>query len=275
MFWISFSLSAFAQDDKVDASENTHIVINDEEIQFADPLYIVDRRIFVPLRQVVEHLVGEVNWDTEKRQVLIHTSLGDHLIFTIDNLIMRFNDREYVMDTAPFIHEQRTYIPIRHAAEFLHAEVKWVEESRTAFLNLIPSLMENKLPYPVEVVEFDPESHPYFDLLTRIIQVEAGYESYEGQIAVGSVIMNRVQSERFPNSIYEVVYAPRQFSPAHNGLLDRSVPNESVLEAAKAVLNGENNVEGAFFFHNPKVSGGQFWNSLELVDEIGSHRFLK
>ncbi len=140
---------------------------------------------------------------------------------------------------------------------------------------VIPSLMENKLPYPIETVEFDPESHPYFDLLARIIQVEAGYEKYEGQLAVGSVIMNRVHSERFPNSIYEVVYAPGQFPPAHNGLLDRSVPNESVLKATKAVLNGVNNVEGALFFHNPKVSGGGFWNSLKLIDEIGGHRFLK
>ncbi len=60
LIWISFSLSAFAHD-KVDASESTHIVINDEEIQFDDPLYIVDQRTYIPIRHAAEFLHTEVN----------------------------------------------------------------------------------------------------------------------------------------------------------------------------------------------------------------------
>ncbi|MBD2845025.1 cell wall hydrolase [Paenibacillus sp. IB182496] len=112
-------------------------------------------------------------------------------------------------------------------------------------------------------------------LLARIIQVEAGYESYQSQLAVGSVIMNRVNSSRFPNTIKDVIYQRGQFPPAHNGLLDASVAGANAKKAAAAVLKGENNVPGALFFYNPAVTGGKYWDALTLVKEIGNHRYVK
>lgn len=308
-----------------DTGEDTQIIINNEVVTFTDPIYLDNGRLFAPVRQMVEYLGGEINWDPELRQIFITTALEDTLIFTIDEYEMQFNDHVYNMDVVPFIKENRTYIPIRHLAEFLHAHVSWDESTKTAAFTsvplrtlvkgdsmiqiseeyetttnlieernettalgfrlgdqikvVIPTIMEEKLPHPdtliVEEIVEEPETHPDFELLAKIIQAEAGWESYEGQIAVGSVIMNRVNSERFPDSIYDVIYARGQFGPVRNGALDRAVPNESVLKATQAVLDGENNVEGALYFHNPKVSWDSFWAGLEVVDQIGNHRFVK
>jgi spore germination cell wall hydrolase CwlJ-like protein len=112
-------------------------------------------------------------------------------------------------------------------------------------------------------------------LLAKITMVEAGYEPYEGQLAVVNVILNRLKDPRFPDTIRDVIYAPNQFPPAHNGLLDKAEPSESVWRAVREAVAGNNNVENAVYFYNPKVSSGKFWKSLTVIKDIGSHRFLK
>src|SRR5690606_4646513 len=114
-----------------------------------------------------------------------------------------------------------------------------------------------------------------YNLLAKLVQVESGYESYEGQLAVANVILNRVKSAKFPGSIKDVIYSGKQFPPAHNGLLDRSKPNASVLRATKDALNGKNNVKDSVYFFNPKYSKGSFWDNLTVIATIGNHRFAK
>lgn len=89
-------------------------------------------------------------------------------------------------------------------------------------------------------------------LLAAIIMCEAGGEPYEGQVAVGSVIMNRVNSSLFPNTISEVVYQSGQFSPVANGRLASTLASgnitDSCYQAANAVLAGTNNIGSCLFF---------------------------
>ena len=88
-------------------------------------------------------------------------------------------------------------------------------------------------------------------LLAAIIQCEAGNECYEGQVAVGAVVMNRVRSGRYPNSIYDVIYQPGQFTPAGQGMLSRVIangPKASCVQAAQEALNGTDNTGGATSF---------------------------
>ena len=89
-------------------------------------------------------------------------------------------------------------------------------------------------------------------LLASIIFCEAGNQPYEGQVAVGAVIMNRVRSGVYPNSISEVIYQSGQFSPAMSGWLDRVRANagysESALQAAEDALNGSNPVGDCLYF---------------------------
>lgn len=89
-------------------------------------------------------------------------------------------------------------------------------------------------------------------LLAAIIQCEAGNQSYECQLAVGAVVMNRVKSSRYPNSISKVVYQRRQFGPARNGSLSRRLSNgvsSTARKAAKAALSGTDNTGGCLYFN--------------------------
>lgn len=88
-------------------------------------------------------------------------------------------------------------------------------------------------------------------LLAALIQCEAGNESYEGQLAVGAAVMNRVKSGRYPNSIYEVIYQPSQFPPATSGKVASRIASgvkASCLQAAQEAINGMDNTGGAMSF---------------------------
>lgn len=88
-------------------------------------------------------------------------------------------------------------------------------------------------------------------LLAAIIQCEAGNELYEGQVAVGAVVMNRVRVAGYPGSIYEVIYQRGQFPPAGNGSVAKIVsngPKASCIQAAQEALNGTDNTSGATCF---------------------------
>lgn len=104
-------------------------------------------------------------------------------------------------------------------------------------------------------------------LLGALIQCEAGNQPYEGKVAVGAVVMNRVRSGAYPDTIYGVISASGQFSPAGNGALNRRLQNgvsESCLQAAQEAINGYSNVGDATHFRRVGVHEGI---------EIGGHVF--
>jgi len=120
-------------------------------------------------------------------------------------------------------------------------------------------------------ISIDPDE---LALLAKLVQVEAGNESYEGKLAVASVVMNRVSSDNFPDTVKDVIYAPHQFPPATNGLLDKAKASEDCIKAAKAALSGENNVPGAVYFFNARLEPKKL-KLVDVVKVIGSHTFAK
>ncbi len=90
------------------------------------------------------------------------------------------------------------------------------------------------------------------ELMASIIFCEAGNQSYEGQVAVGAVIMNRVRSASYPDSIEEVIYQPGQFGPAITGWLDKVRSSggytDSAMQAARDALSGANPIGGCLYF---------------------------
>lgn len=95
------------------------------------------------------------------------------------------------------------------------------------------------------------------DLLSRLIKAEAGGESYNTQLAVGAVVLNRVKSEKFPNTIkeviYEVSYGYYQFTPVLNGEINKQ-GNEQTLKAAKEALNGNDPTNNALYFFDNTIT---------------------
>lgn len=110
-------------------------------------------------------------------------------------------------------------------------------------------------------------------LLACLVYCEAGNQSYEGQLAVANVVLNRVKSSGFGNSISEVIYEAGQFSPASNGSLAKALnngPSSSALQAAKDALAGNNNI-GDYLYFNGYVDT----SSVNAYTIIGDHTFYK
>ena len=114
------------------------------------------------------------------------------------------------------------------------------------------------------------------NLLARLINGEARGESYTGQVAVGAVVLNRVESAEFPNTISGVIYQKGQFSCVTDGNFNKAIDKKStVYKAAKDALNGVDPTNGALFFYNPKTAKSKWLFGLETVTTIGNHRFAK
>lgn len=112
-------------------------------------------------------------------------------------------------------------------------------------------------------------------LLAKIINAEAGNQPYKGKLAVGNVVLNRVGSPGFPNTIRKVIYQKGQFSPVANGAINKK-PNEESIKAAKEVLAGSRVVDGdVLFFYNPKISRSSWMSKRKVVTKIGGHVFTR
>ncbi|WP_347563676.1 spore cortex-lytic enzyme [Pseudoflavonifractor sp. 524-17] len=110
------------------------------------------------------------------------------------------------------------------------------------------------------------------ELLARVISAEARGEPYSGQVAVGAVILNRVNHPSFPNSIAGVVYQPGAFTCMVDGQFDQPVA-DSAVRAARDAINGADPSGGAIYYFNPSTAtSGWIW-SRPLIKVIGQHRF--
>lgn len=103
-------------------------------------------------------------------------------------------------------------------------------------------------------------------LLAALIECEAGGESYAGKLAVGAVVMNRVKSSSFPNTISGVIYQSGQFSPVSNGKLSSTISSGSISSssytAAQAAISGEDNTGGAKYFRRGSSGGTVIGNQV-------------
>ncbi|RAP77760.1 cell wall hydrolase [Paenibacillus montanisoli] len=285
------------------------IKVNGETVKLNGSAIIAEGRTYVPVARIAKKFGAKLNWDNANEELYIHTALNDTVVLGNGVPVIYFNDERYRMEAPPRLIDGKLYAPLRTLASILHArlsatdkviELKTVQpatvteeygldgiiaqygSSKTGLLkrNGLLKTAEVTPGTKLSVVVPDflgkpakPFTEADLKLLAKITMVEAGYESYQGQLALANVILNRVKSGKFPDSIRGVIYSGRQFPPAHNGLLDKSKPHASALRAAKDALNGKNNIGNAVYFYNPAVTKGAFWSSLDVVATIGHHRF--
>ena len=113
-------------------------------------------------------------------------------------------------------------------------------------------------------------------LMARAINGEARGEPYEGQVAVGAVILNRVKDSRFPNSISGVIYQPGAFTAVSDGQINAVISEGStVYKAAQDAINGWDPTSGCVYYFNPNTATNKWIWSRPLVKTIGKHRFCK
>lgn len=120
----------------------------------------------------------------------------------------------------------------------------------------------------------DGYSSADYNLLARIISAESRGESYVGQVAVGAVILNRIEHPSFPDTVAGVVYQPGAFSCLYDGQFDEPVA-DSAYSAARDALNGWDPSGGAIYYYNPTTATNKWITSRPVITTIGRHVFCE
>jgi len=172
------------------------------------------------------------------------------------------------------------HLPLTVLAAAAGAELTWDPVSATAQFvsggDKVPSV-------PIYEEDVPGEADPAYDeetlyWLSRVISAESRGEPLEGQIAVGNVVLNRVRSDKYPNTVKEVVFDRRggvQFEPTANGTI-YDEPTASAVQAAKLCLDGADQVGDAIYFYAPALSAGAWIvKNCTYIKTIGCHKFYK
>lgn len=218
---------------------------------------VVDGVTYVPLRGLLERL-GDwtYRWDGARAEAVsplmtLTFPIGEPRLY-IDGLALS--------SPPAYLRDGRTYVPLRAVARLCGACVRW---------------QNWKTPVSVTSQTADCDAED-LDWLSRIISAESQGESYLGQLAVGAVVLNRVENKNYPNTIHDVVFEYNyayQFEPVANGAIYWEPTEKSVL-AAKACLNGARVLEDSQFFFNPSLSEGTWITANRTYQvTIGCHRF--
>ncbi|WP_373876541.1 spore cortex-lytic enzyme [Paenibacillus spongiae] len=115
-------------------------------------------------------------------------------------------------------------------------------------------------------------SKPELSKLARVIYGEARGESYKGQVAVGAVVMNRVQSSKFPNTLHGVIFEPSAFTAVNDGQY-WLIPDATAFQAAKDAVKGWDPTGNALFYYNPDTATSDWSRSRTVSKKIGNHVF--
>ncbi|MBU7592474.1 cell wall hydrolase [Metabacillus halosaccharovorans] len=111
------------------------------------------------------------------------------------------------------------------------------------------------------------------DLLARIVRAEAQSEPFEGKVAVASVVLNRVDSPKFPDTIRDVIYQSGQFQPVSNGEINKPADKESRRAVFAALSDMRKIAKDSLFFYNPDIATNRWLDSRETIVVIGQHVF--
>lgn len=231
--------------------------------------YVIDDCTYIPFRSFCSALdLGIiVSWDSE---TAIATGLAEGYTLSAeqDAHYITVNDRYFYTETGVVNYRDNILVAVRVLCDAFNIEVEWDEE--TGSINLITDGMQ----VCTDGGEFYDEEDLYW--LARIINAEARNQSMEGKIGVGNVVLNRVENDRFPDSVYDVIFDTTygvQFSPVTTGSI-YNAPNEEALVAAKLCLEGYELVGDSLYFVNPSIGDTNwFMNNCAFVTSTGDHDF--
>ena len=224
---------------------------------------VIDGSTYVSLRTVAELLApnAQVSWENGTAWV---RASGLSLSARPGQTYLLVNDRALYIPGGVRLENGRTLVPIRALAQAMGGEVDW---SREAGVTLTPgSGRPAAAPYTEEELYW----------MARIISAESRGEPLLGKIAVGTVVLNRVASDEFPDTIYDVIFDKKwgiQFEPVANGTIYNEPTEESVL-AAKLVLDGARAAGDSLYFLAPDLTQNHWiMENQKYVTTIGCHWF--
>ena len=235
--------------------------------KLSEPAMMMNGTLYLPLRAFANSLGdAKVSYNSTTKTATLSMS-GLYLTATDGGFVTYANDRPlFSFSPNVLMSNGKMYIPASALTKALGVEIKAQTNSDiTVFGSFKPLTPASK---------FSREDEVYW--LSKIISAESGGESLIGQIAVGDVIMNRVSSSLYPNTIYGVIFDRKygvQFSPVLDGSIYNN-PTYTATLAAKICLEGTSLSDNALFFLNPKTAQSNWIvKSREYAYSIGGHDF--
>ncbi len=229
---------------------------------------IINSTTYVPLRKFC-NLVSdcEISWNDSRKTATVKAD-GLTLTAKSGEIYITANDRCFSVGEKTLNIDGTLFVPIRPIAKAFCLDVEWDAAQRC--VNLTAS-GESRL---LSADEFYDSEDLYW--LSRIISAESDVEPMIGQIAVGNVVLNRVNSRYYPDTIYDVIFDFKhgiQFTPAYTGTVNRT-PSQSSIAAAKICLEGFSVSDDIIYFLDPSIATN-FWivENCIFVMNIGSHDF--
>ena len=194
----------------------------------------------------------------------------DTLAFTarVDDWYVEANGRYLFVDGGVREQDGQILVPIRVLARALNLSVAYDHDKQVVSL-----YSKSNTGYIVDGSDHYVEEDLYW--LSRVIHAESGNQAMEGQIAVGNVVMNRVRSKLFPDTIHGVLAQKNQFSTYKSGAIQEKTPGEDSIIAAKLVLDGAEVVPTALFFNMKHLNNSYAARNREYVCTIGNHAFYQ
>jgi len=219
------------------------VSVNNQLLNHDDMVITESGKAYGLVSEFTSRMGVEVKWlQTAKMAVL--TVNDDYVSFQMNSNIVIVNNETFEMNGNAFMREGRLYAPLDTLLKQLGATYTWDQDLLYAQITGAQLTVD---PAEVRKNNFTPEDVLW---LARIINAETNGASLDKKIAVANVVLNRVASPRFPNTIYEVIYQRGQFPPAYKSGFATSEPVELSILAAKRALMGVVVAKESLFFNN-------------------------
>lgn len=230
---------------------------------------LISGTAYAPYRALVSAIDPDASFDWDaSRSASVANGTGVEIIAYSQQHYIEANGRVLYSEVATNLNINGVlYVPIRSLVRAYTLECTWNGATKSVTISGTPApILSGDEFYDSDVIYW----------LSRIISAESRGEPFEGQIAVGNVILNRTEDGSFPDTVYGVIFDRKfgtQFTPAATGSVYND-PTDSAVLAAKAVLEGVEVVEDALFFCANRVNQGSWMaNNREYVETIGNHVF--
>ena len=232
----------------------------------------IDTTTYVGIRafcNIVSSNAASISWDQASKTVAVEMSGLSMRVTVAGNIVANGTT---IVPSKEIINMNGTVVlPIRDIAKVFNAGINWDDATWSIGIDL--SAMTYGPTVSNETVSYSQDDLYW---LSRVISAEAKNQPLDGKIGVGNVVLNRVASPDFPNTIYDVIFDTKygvQFSVTSDGSIYET-PTEESVEAAKLCLTGSNTVANSLYFLNPQVSDNSWFRSaLTYVTTIGDHEF--
>lgn len=245
------------------------VTVNDEYVKTKNHAFLKQGVTCVSLRDISDIFSADISWN-EKTSTATVNSGNTKISITKGKKDAKVNNETVRLSLPAVIVNDRLYVPLRFLAEHLGAEVFWNSDT------LCAKITSQKASVPANLKGNAPYTDDELYWLSRIVSAEAQGEENRGKVAVANVVLKRVESNEFPNTIYGVIFDTNygvQFTPVADGSIYKTPTAASVIAAKRALL-GEDVSQNCLYFLNPTTATNSWIIKNRIFyKRIGNHDF--